>query len=337
MKTIYKKVTYPGVPKDKFLISDRGVLIDALTGREYKTFMGNDGYLRYYIEYRQFLAHRLVAWEFCPNDDPEHKTQVDHLYGNKTDNWYKHLEWVTPRENTIRAQNLGFRKIRGEDNGHSVYKASQIEDFCKRMSKGEHIMSIIRSETGNPNARAIDSRGLYVLLYKLRTHKIWPDISNKYEFPKMYRAEIPPKPGIGTNIYGEDIIRGICDLLENGKTPTETSCIISEKLYGPDFSKKQFATIRDVAWRIQAGASWRNISKEYPNIWNKILSRSSPIDEDQVCKLYDEGYNQNEICDIINVGKCNRDVRNILRNYRIMKNTPTNEIIVDEEEADISE
>lgn len=328
MKTVYRKVTYPGIPKDKYLISDHGKLINALTGKESRAYIDKDGYLRYSINRRNYFAHRLVAWEFCPNDDPENKTQVDHIYGNKTDNYYKHLEWVTPRENTIRAQNLGLRKIRGEDNGHSVYTKEQITEFCERMSKGEHIMSIIRDVTGDPNTRAQDNKALYVLLYKLRYHQIWLDISSKYEFPKMYHAEMPPKPGTGSFIHTEDVIRGICEELIKYKSPTTVAHIIAERLYGPGYSKKQMTNIRDTVWRIQAGASWRNISRDYPELWEKIITRNSDIDEDRVCKLYDEGYNQDEICKIMNVGKSNQYVRNIIRSYRIMKNTPSNENII---------
>lgn len=49
---------------------------------------------------QQCRLHRLVAQAFCPNDDPEHKTQVNHINENKLDNRAVNLEWVTPKQNT---------------------------------------------------------------------------------------------------------------------------------------------------------------------------------------------------------------------------------------------
>lgn len=41
-----------------------------------------------------FLVHRLVALHFVENPDPEKFDQVNHLRGNKLDNYYLHLEWT---------------------------------------------------------------------------------------------------------------------------------------------------------------------------------------------------------------------------------------------------
>ena len=49
---------------------------------------------------KQCRLHRLVAQAFCFNDDPEHKTQVNHKNENKLDNRADNLEWVTPKQNT---------------------------------------------------------------------------------------------------------------------------------------------------------------------------------------------------------------------------------------------
>ena len=64
-----------------------------------KQHVNTCGYLKTSFSGVTRTIHRLVALQFIDNDDPENKTQVDHIDRNKLNNSIDNLRWVTPKEN----------------------------------------------------------------------------------------------------------------------------------------------------------------------------------------------------------------------------------------------
>jgi len=68
--------------------------------------LNENGYIRVYIYNKTFALHRLIALTFIEN--PENKCQVNHIDGNKINNYVTNLEWVTNKENQIHKFKIGL-------------------------------------------------------------------------------------------------------------------------------------------------------------------------------------------------------------------------------------
>lgn len=99
--------------EDRYLVTNDGRVYSNFTNKFLKPFYTRGGYVRVKVNWnnknRKFQVHRLVALAFIPNDDPEHKTQVDHINCNRTDNRVENLRWVTPSENSQHALAVGSK------------------------------------------------------------------------------------------------------------------------------------------------------------------------------------------------------------------------------------
>ncbi|KAA6357784.1 MAG: hypothetical protein EZS28_046689 [Streblomastix strix] len=88
-----------------------------------------DGYMQVGLNRRMYGLHRLIAHQFIPNDDPEHKTQTDHINHNRTDNSIINLRWVSPRQNCLNKDQTYFDDIDEESIVVNEYGNYQFEDL----------------------------------------------------------------------------------------------------------------------------------------------------------------------------------------------------------------
>lgn len=101
---------------NKYCITNTGKVFNVITGKEMKSRKIR-GYLAVGLEgskegnkRRQIInkIHRLVATYFVPN--PQNKSIVNHKDGNKLNNNFTNLEWVTISENTKHAYANGLQR-----------------------------------------------------------------------------------------------------------------------------------------------------------------------------------------------------------------------------------
>jgi len=125
-ENMYQVNEYGEVKSVERYVSDRGGL-RIIHERILKPCLCGKGYLRVCLrkdnKTYELYNHRLVAEAFV--DNPNNNNVVNHKDGNKTNNYYENIEWVTYSENNIHAYATNL-KPRGEGLYSAKLKESEV-------------------------------------------------------------------------------------------------------------------------------------------------------------------------------------------------------------------
>lgn len=161
-----KWIDIPGC-EGRYLVSETGrvkrverTIIDSL-GRKrtlkekiFEPRKANNGYMRTSVGMKAEYTHRLVAKAFIKNKD--NKPCVNHKDGNKRNNHYSNLEWVTNKENMVHAsknnlinRDSNIRKKQAPINARKG-KIKVYKKLCKYTLEGELVEVLENSLQGEP-------------------------------------------------------------------------------------------------------------------------------------------------------------------------------------------
>lgn len=102
-----------------------------------KTHLMTSGYQQLNLyknkTHKKHSIHRLVAEHFISN--PNNKSEVNHMDGDKLNNHSDNLEWLTHAENFAHAYGNIFDN-KGENHGNSKLKNKEVYDIKKSLKLG---------------------------------------------------------------------------------------------------------------------------------------------------------------------------------------------------------
>lgn len=236
----------------------------------------------------QVKVHRLVAYLYCPNYSKDNLNIVDHIDGNKLNNHYSNLEWVTSSENQRRAVSLGLRtfdSISGESHYLATFTEAQLREclsnpaFSPTMRLKDFRLIVAPL---NLTDKQVDD-----LLYGRSWHSVTKDygVINRNTIPLNERTVDRSKKLTIDQVYE------IHNYFFNGKSDTEIAALYS-------VSKVLINNIR-------LGKVWTHIkpNKEFPTVNGR---QSLTIEKLKQIQL-----------DILN----NKSIKDIVDSYNISKST----------------
>lgn len=136
-----KDIIYPKIKEGLYAIEEDGRVYSYSSNKYMKTSIDKDGYITISLRntlggYSHFGIHRLLMITYFPINNMEEMT-VNHIDGNKFNNSFNNLEWVTANENTRLAHKTKYNNTVGENHGKAKLTEEQAKRVIKLLKEGK--------------------------------------------------------------------------------------------------------------------------------------------------------------------------------------------------------
>ena len=294
----FRKVEYPGFTGNIYFISEYGELYNPTTDKIISGTITKKGYRQFRIKGISVKAHRLVAYAFVEKNR-DIKLTVDHLDGNKLNNYYKNLEWVSVEENLKRAFENGQWNI----SNLQFYPDQLVHKICEMYEQYNYspieVYRKIKNTEVSPRGNKTNE-AFYRFLVSIRKKDTRLDIVKLYDYDPDYVFDMK-RSTANLSLLTKDQIEAAAILYTTGKNITQIMHVLGIKTNDVDYNK-YYSSI----FRIVHRKAWTHITDKIfenaPENIEREKYNSSRFSEDQVheiCKYLAAGENPHKILELM--------------------------------------
>lgn len=232
-KTINKVLVRRSRKYPNYCCSKDGQIFNWKFERPLSILMETKDYPRFRVSHdnkpANAMVHLIVADCWVYNDDPEVKTDVNHINGNKKDYGFENLEWVSKSQNQRHAIETKLKQ-KGEELYNSELSESEVHLICQKLQQGALVKDLSFEFDVSKD-----------IIRKIKDGSTYFHIRCMYPIDHNYISD-----------FSESTVRWVCDNIVRGFGDKQIK----------DLSSNDKLTIIDIK-RIRNKIRYRHISDEY--------------------------------------------------------------------------